>query len=171
MVKMKFRSDYRRLDRRVNQVRSHLRNINPEKSASESAHYFHARLIENLETQGRGGESPDLSTATRQIYKLDGEPDGSGIRNHIQVSVSKRGKAWVGSVNIPPGKPTLVAAVQESGATIPVTEKMRGFLALRGIYLKSSTNYIYVPGRRFWSKAKTDTKRFTRGRLRKNVLR
>lgn len=170
MVKIKFRSDYRRLERRVDQVRSHLRNIDPEKSARESANYFYNKLIENLESQGRGGEPPDLSTATRQIYKVDGEPDGSGIRNHIQVSVSKRGKSWVGTVNIPPGKPTLVAAVQESGATIPVTDKMRGFLASRGIYLKSSTNYIYVPGRKFWSKARTDTKRFTRGRLRKSVL-
>lgn len=171
MAKIKFKSDYRRLDNRVNQMRSHFRKVDPEKSAKESAHYFYNKLIENLESQGRGGEPPDLSTATRQIYQVDGEPDGSGIRNHIVVSVNKRGKSWVGSVMIPPGKPTLVAAVQESGATIPVTERMRGFLALRGIYLKSSTNYIYVPGRKFWSKAKTDTKRFTRGKLRRNVLR
>lgn len=151
-------------------MRSRIKDVNPEKLAKESAQHFYDGLVKNLQEQGRGGELPDLSDATKQIYEIDGEPDGSGLTDHIQVSVSKKGKTWVGTVSIPSGKPSLIAAVQESGATIPVSDRMRGFLAIRGIYLRNTTNYIYVPGRRFWSKAKADTKRFTRRRLRRNVL-
>ena len=121
--------------------------------AKAQAHRMGVRAILNLETQGRGRLPPPLSEATGLIYKHDGPPDGSGIRNHLEVVYERRGSKFLAIVGIPEGEPSLVARVQESGASIPVTDKMRGWLAVRGIYLKASTTHIQVPGRHFWEEA------------------
>lgn len=42
-----------------------------------------------------------------------------------------------------------VASIQEFGATIKVTDKMRGYLATQGIFLKKSTTTINIPERSF----------------------
>lgn len=43
----------------------------------------------------------------------------------------------------------MVAGVQEFGATIPVTNKMRAYLASQGLPLKASTKTITIPERAF----------------------
>lgn len=44
-----------------------------------------------------------------------------------------------------------IAAIQNYGAKIPVTDKMRGFFRYQfGINLKKSTNYIIIPPTHFW---------------------
>jgi hypothetical protein len=110
--------------------------------------------IKNLETQGRGGQGPELSDLTKRIYDQVGEPDGSGIRNHLEVSYKKLGSRQTAVLGLPQGKPSIVARVQNEGATIPVTDSMRGYLsAALGIHLKASTTHIVVPGRKFWDLA------------------
>lgn len=47
-----------------------------------------------------------------------------------------------------------IAAVQNYGAQIAVTDKMRGFLHHLGIHLKDSTGNIIIPPRPFMDKAK-----------------
>lgn len=42
-----------------------------------------------------------------------------------------------------------LAAVQEFGTKIPVTDKMRGFLGSQGLHLKKSTTHITIPPRPF----------------------
>jgi hypothetical protein len=46
----------------------------------------------------------------------------------------------------------MIAKVQDQGATIQVTPKMRGFLAAKyQIFLKASTRVIVIPARQSWS--------------------
>lgn len=42
-----------------------------------------------------------------------------------------------------------LAGIHEYGCKIPVTPKMRSYLARQGLYLKSSTTYITIPERSF----------------------
>ncbi|WP_190440475.1 MULTISPECIES: hypothetical protein [Trichocoleus] len=126
---------------------------------------------DHLETQGRGGTPPPLSSMTRQIYAKDGEPDGSGIVDHLTLEFRKRGDKFYATLGIPNGKPAMIAKVQDRGTTVRVTEKMRGFLSARyGIHLRQETTHINIPGRHFWerslrrgrSKAMRELKRFFR---------
>lgn len=56
----------------------------------------------------------------------------------------------VGVLSKSGGELIKIAAVQEFGATIPVTDKMRGFFAYRfGINLKASTTEIKIPERSY----------------------
>ena len=80
---------------------------------------------------------------------MDGQPDGSGIRKHIEIEVRPGRLHAIAIWGIPEGKPAMVARVQDRGATIAVTAKMRGFLAARyGIFLRASTKAIVIPARR-----------------------
>lgn len=127
------------------------------KTAAERTHEL---ALENLASQGRGGSPPPLSGATRRIYERDGQPDGSGIRNHMEVSYQRNGNETVAILGILAGQPSVVARVQDQGATIAVTEAMRGFLSARyGINLRATTTYIHVPGRRFWERAVLQSRR------------
>lgn len=47
------------------------------------------------------------------------------------------------------GELAKIAAVQEFGARIPVTDKMRGYLAAKGLYLRKDTTHIIIPERSF----------------------
>ena len=45
---------------------------------------------------------------------------------------------------------------RENGTRIPVTPKMRGFLAARGLHLKAGTKELFIPGRPFLKPAYKD---------------
>lgn len=47
------------------------------------------------------------------------------------------------------GKQQMIASVQEYGIQIKVTDKMRRFLAAKGLYLKKETDHITIPERSF----------------------
>lgn len=130
-----------------------LGDVNDRGWAEKCVKYLNALYLDHLENQGRGGASPNLSDATKLIYDATGEPDGSGIRNHIEITYSQQGNNTIATFGIPEGQPSLVAKVQDRGAVIPVTERMRGFLAHCGIHLKASTTTIFIPGRHSWSES------------------
>lgn len=117
----------------------------------ESAQDLTATYRVHLMTQGRSGAPPPLSSATEYMYSQYGEPDGSGILNHIEFGSDTSSKGAIAWMGVPNGQPTIVAIVQDKGATISVTPKMRGFLATRGIFLRADTMAIVVPGRGSWS--------------------
>ena len=98
--------------------------------AEDSAEDMKEAAIAHLKTQGRGGEPPPLSPTTIANYKRNGEPDGSGIRDHIKVV--KDGKA--AAAIIPEGEHAVIARVQDRGAVIT----------------SSNGGMIIIPGRRFW---------------------
>lgn len=119
-----------------------------------SANRLDDLIRQHLQGQGRGGAPPPLSEMTKQIYEIAGEPDGSGIHNTLEQYFRQEGNVFVAGVGIPEGKPTTIAKVQDEGAVIPVTDKMRGFMAANfGIYLRAETTHIVIPGRNFWSQS------------------
>ena len=148
---MRYRSDLGKLFKRFDKMRSL-----PQRGqdwAEQSAKAFEQQYRQNLEEQGRGGAPPPLSSATRKIYAKSGEPDGSGIRDHIERRTITTPGGVRCIVGIPRGRPTIVARVQNHGATIRVTERMRGFLAAHGIHLRATKTTIRIPGRRSWDNA------------------
>lgn len=121
---------------------------------------------DRLSNQGRpGGEPPPLSEITHHLYSQLGEPDGSGIRNHIRTDVERVGITTRGVMGILEGKPSMIAKVQDEGCIIPVTPKMRGFLAAHGVYLKASTQFIEIPARYAWSKSVEEVEERSRDAL------
>ena len=64
----------------------------------------------------------------KRIEALDGEG--------VEVGVFKGEHAWL-------------ASIHEYGCNIPVTPKMRKFLAAKGLHLKKSTSHIKIPERSF----------------------
>lgn len=133
--------------------------------AFNSARQADAKVRHNLETQGRGGSPPPLSYATREIYRQTQEPDGFGIINHLTLDFQRRGNTFVATLGIPEGRPTMIAKVQDQGATIPVTDRMRAYFAVFGIYLKPTTTHINVPGRQFWEMALRESRKESRANL------
>lgn len=131
------------------------------RSSYYAAHHFR----HNLETQGRGGAPPPLSDLTLELYNIRGNPDGSGIRNHIAVVIDRDGNTWTGTMGVPAGKPTMITRVQNDGATIPVTPAMRGWFAHQGIFLRESTTHFDIPGRRAWSTAQQESQKFAKKEL------
>ncbi len=111
-------------------------------------------IRQHLQTQGRGGAAPPLSAMTKQIYEIAGEPDGSGIHDTLDLYFRQERNAFIAGVGIPEGRPTMIAKVQDEGAVIPVTDKMRGFMTANfGIFLRAETTHIVIPGRNFWSQS------------------
>lgn len=142
----------------LNQRLTQLSHVDDNGWALRCAKLMERLYLDYLENQGEAvGSPPPLSSATRLIYEATGEPDGSGIRNHVTVTYSKQGNNTIATLGIPDGKPTMIAKVQNDGAVIGVTERMRGFLAHCGIFLKDSTTQIVIPGRHAWDYALRDT--------------
>jgi hypothetical protein len=129
-----------------------------ESTAIEFESDLHANLI---------AQRANLSGATLRIYSIRGKPNGSGIRNHISHTKHQTSESLRVTVGVASGKPTMVAKVQEYGTTIKVTEKMRSWFRRSGINLKSSTIFIRIPGRKFWSKALTIAKKNSKVQLKK----
>jgi len=132
-----------------------------EKWSKDMADRLYSECQNHLGTQGRpGGEPPPLSKATEYLYEQLGEPNGSGVRDHIEVRYIplKKGKAS-SVVGVPEGRPTMIGKVQDRGAVIPVTQKMRGWLAAHGIFLRRDTLHIVIPARNWWSSSLSENNR------------
>ncbi|MFQ3617447.1 MAG: hypothetical protein SNJ57_10055 [Cyanobacteriota bacterium] len=168
-MKLSRKGSYRKLLQRLEQAPRRVAKTGTQ-WAIASARDVDNRVRQNLDTQGRGGTPPPLSPITRELYRQTGEPDGSGIVNHLTLEFQRKGDSFVAILGIPEGKPSLVARVQDRGATIPVTDRMRGFLAAHGIFLRATTTHINVPGRHFWELALRDSRASAKRNL-KRILR
>jgi len=151
------RNDYPRLRNALTEIEKEVPRKG-ERWARQSVQFLDETYRDHLATQGRGGQPPPLSAVTRRLYRRLGEPNGSGIRNHIRLTYHQQGAAFTATFGIPKGRPTLVAKVQDVGATIRVTPRMRGFLAYHGIFLKATTTHIQIPGRHSWEYSLRDAK-------------
>ena len=150
------KNEYPDLIDRLNRTKSNLPNLG-DRWVKNSIHNLDRHIRHNLATQGRS-RPPKLSSATLQIYRNSEPPDGSGIRNHLEINYHSEGGKSIAILGIPLGKPTTVARTQEYGAVIRVTDKMRKFLASQGIFLRADTTHITIPARYFWSMANTRAK-------------
>jgi hypothetical protein len=135
-------------------------------AAVKASERMQQEAVENLSLQGRA-RSPKLSSATLLLQSQLGAPTGNGVRKHIDTNTRFSGRMFVALCGIPEGKPSMVARVQNNGAVIKVTPKMRGFLAAHGIYLRQKTKAIRIPARRFWDMAWRDAKRQYKADLRR----
>jgi hypothetical protein len=152
-------------------LRTHITEIEKEvprlgqRWARESAQFFDDTYRDRLASQGRGGQPPPLSSVTRHLYRRLGEPNGSGIRNHIELTYNQQGNTFTATLGIPQGRPTIVAKVQDQGATIRVTPRMRGFLAMHGVFLKATTTHIQIPARHSWEYSLRDAREEAKRKL------
>lgn len=152
-MEFKYTSNWDQLNKKLRSLH-HKAKTKGKKIVVDAAEKMEQTTREHLENQGRGGAPPPLSRMTRQIYRVDGEPDGSGIRNHLTIEVSETPNQTIAILGIPEGRPSEVARIQDQGTTYPVTDEMRGFLAARyGIFLSPKTTHITVPGRKFWEES------------------
>jgi len=158
------KNNYPLLRTRLTEIEKEVPRIG-EQWARQSAQFFDDTYRDRLATQGRGGQPPPLSAVTRHLYKRLGEPNGSGIRNHIELTYNQQGNTFTATLGIPKGRPTTVAKVQDQGATIQVTQRMRGFLAYHGIFLKATTTHIQIPARHSWEYSLRDAREEARKEL------
>lgn len=140
-MKMKSKVD-RDILAQLKQLQSNLTQMETE--VIEIAKETHAETIRLLVEQT---EVTKMSPFTKQ-----GEEHGLSDKIELEITRTPTGIRAV--IGVPHGTPTTIAYVQEHGAAIPVTDKMRGYIAHTwGIYLKQTTTHIHVPGKAFWSKA------------------
>ena len=154
------KNDFPKLRQRLSQIPEGAIALG-EQWSKDMAHRLRDQCLSHLETQGRpGGEPPSLSKATEYLYEQLGEPDGSGIRDHIEVpNIPPKNRRASSVVGIPKGRPTMIGKVQDRGAVIPVTPKMRGWLAAHGIFLRRDTLHIVIPARNWWSSSLEENNR------------
>lgn len=158
-MKMKFKvtkNEWPEVGRRM----AHLKNIERMgvhwvRRSTERADQLYRHY---LETQGRGeGVGPPLSSLTIELYRIEGPPDGSGIRNHIVTEIISRPGKHIGIMAVPKGQPGIVAKVQDRGCTIRVTPRMRSWFARRGFRI--SKDFIEIPARHSWEYSQKDARR------------
>jgi len=66
-----------------------------------------------------------------------------------KIKELKKIEIRVGIFNEDSSELLMIARVQEFGASIKVTEKMRGYLRSQGLFLRSDTQYIEIPERSY----------------------
>lgn len=169
MSKLKVKNNLGNLKYQIKYIKSKEKEL--QDWSIESANNFISEYSRLISIQGRSGEvPPPLSPATHKIQKTFGKPDGSGIRDYLEVSYNKDNRGnLIATAYINDSKAQMIASVQEYGALIPVTEKMRGKLAFAGIFLRSDTKYIRIPARYAWKKAYNNTIKESKRKL-KDIL-
>jgi hypothetical protein len=70
-----------------------------------------------------------------------------GLANSVEVVVAARGSMIEYYVGFSNPEDARRATYLEEGATFEVTEKMRRYLAWKGLYLKSTTRFLRMPAR------------------------
>ncbi|NJR24361.1 MAG: hypothetical protein HC786_20520 [Richelia sp. CSU_2_1] len=125
-MELNTKGGYKQLAEKLKNARSRL-NAEGAQWVVESVERLDELLRQHLKEQGRGGTPPPLSPMTLHIYQTLGEPDGSGIHDGMERYFRQEGDGFVGGIGILQGRPTVVAKVQDEGAIVPVTDRMRGF--------------------------------------------
>lgn len=88
--------------------------------------------------------------------KGHGQPlfESGELARSVRVLVIPKGRDRTDfTVTVAPGKQSIKASIAEHGAVLPVTPKMRRFLAARGLILRKSTKFITVPPRPVFQRA------------------
>jgi len=114
-------------------------------------------VVKAIQNSTAGGKKfPPLHpfTASRrrggQGSPLMDKGDLIGSVNYVVDSANLEAFVGVLKGKIKDGKDIVdIATILHNGATIPVTKKMRHYLASQGFYLKSSTTHLVIPPRPF----------------------
>lgn len=156
------------LDRKLGQWQKNLPSAF-KNWARDAAEEMQEHYLEHLEHQGRGGQPPPLSPITLHLYSIEGESNGEGIRNHLGIQDGESRIHVSSTFGVKAGRPTMIARIQDEGYSIPVTPKMRGWMAARGIFLRPTTQYITIPARYSWRHSVAKTNRSAKQKLVKRV--
>jgi hypothetical protein len=89
--------------------------------------------LHGFTVQEKGGDQPLFDTGK--------------LSNAVELIIAKRGSRIDYMVGFSQADMARQAATLELGATIAVTDKMRRFLAWRGMPLKNTTKFIRIPSR------------------------
>jgi hypothetical protein len=143
-LKIKVNADRQLLDS-LDRLCSDLKSMEAE--VEQIAKETHAKTIELLI------EQTDITKASPFVK----QGNEHGLSDKIELKIYRTSNGISAVIGVPEGEPTTIAYVQEEGAAIPVTPKMRGYISHTwGIHLRKSTTHIHVPGKQFWSKAMTE---------------
>lgn len=123
-------------------------------AVARSAEFFEKAYIYHLQYP-----SPELSDATQKLKREANLPEEQGLVEQIKLQRKETPRGVKFVVTLESDRAQTIAAVQEYGAAIQVTDKMRGFLSHHGIHLRGDTQVIRIPGRRPMEKAWQDTKK------------
>ncbi|MDX1643439.1 MAG: hypothetical protein R3244_03670 [Thermoanaerobaculia bacterium] len=92
-----------------------------------------------------------MKSSAQQLYET------GDMKRSIQIFMSREGSgAYEYLVGFPPGRAAMLALNAEFGKTITVTDRMRAFLAAKGLRLRAETKVIFIPPRPFMEPAFTN---------------
>jgi len=146
---------YRKLIRDMQRAEEILEGERTQKALKQLAEAGRDFIVQGI-TSTRGSWA-DLNDITKQLKGKDDilVDSGSFVDS---MSVWQEGKRWY--AGIPAGAKgdkgqdlTMVGLVHENGATVPVTEGVRGFFASRGVPLRADTQYLTIPPRPWFAPA------------------
>ena len=163
----------------INDLAEKLSRVDPrmiETQARKAAHDFGQRLYDEIMKWLESGKQdwPRLSDMTILLRAAKKEKNTPGAGEDIPqrgsqqplvdsaafkraVQLEKDDAGAVVGILIPKGENgkdmEMIARIIEGGATIPVTDKMRKFLAAKGIHLRKTTRVLVVPARPLFNPA------------------
>lgn len=117
--------------------------------------YLEGRFADTFEKEGEPGWKPHANPMTAMLKR--GSSGGKILQDTGRLKSTMTSSGRAGSRRrIRPMRMEYgvsnnykVAHYMEKGARVPVTDKMRAFLAYRGVFLKSDTDTIVIPPRPF----------------------
>lgn len=163
----------------INDLAEKLSKVDPaliQKQALAAAHDFGQQLYDEIMKWLDSGKQdwPRLSDVTTMLRAARNEKNTPGAGEDIPqygsqqplvdkgsfkraIQLEKDDAGAVVGILIPKGENgkdmEMIARIIEGGASIPVTDKMRSFLAAKGIHLRKTTRVLVVPARPLFNPA------------------
>lgn len=135
--------------------------VGMRRGVRQAALVVQARIKANI---SKGRQEHDALHPFTVARKGSSRPlvDHGDMLNSVNVQFPSDLVAMVGVNRMSADGKANIAAVQEFGATIGVTDKMRGYLARQGLHLRRDTVAIVIPARPFvgpaWEESRDDVR-------------
>ena len=149
---------WRKLIRDLNKAQVILEGRKTKRAMEDLAETAKGFIVDGIH---RGREGWDENSAITQEIKGSGKQlvdSGTFVRS---ITTWKDGDRWYAGIK--PGSKaengadlSMVGAVQEGGAHIPISDAMRGFFAARGFPLRADTKFVRIPPRPWLSPAASE---------------
>lgn len=160
-VKIDKSKEFLEFRRRLRQVEKVAQSRPMQKVLEQIAHMARGLMASGIES-GRP-EWPPLAEFTKQ-QKGHGRQLVDTGKMLSDIAAWREGDSW--HAGIPDSAPSADrAAIQENGAHIPVTDKMRAFFVAQGAPLRADTRFIRVPPRPWLKPAEREVEAFLKDNL------
>lgn len=155
-VKIDKPKEFQDLQRRLQRARKSLRDKPMQRVLEQIARMARGLMAAGIES-GRP-EWPPLAEFTKQ-QKGHGRRLVDTGEMLSDIAAWREGDSWY--AGIPATAPSADrAAVQENGAHVPVTDKMRAFFRAQGAPLRADTRFIRIPPRPWLAPAEREVEAF-----------